>query len=72
MLVRLIFLTVYYNKIGANQWQYHVTVDEAPDAVDGEKGKMVEMATGKLIFSDEGQLAEEVVDENSFNFNLGA
>lgn len=64
-------LTVYYNKIGANQWQYHVTVDGS-DAVDGEKGKMVEMATGKLIFSDEGQLAEEVVDENSFNFNLGA
>ncbi|MBG09042.1 MAG: flagellar hook protein [Halobacteriovoraceae bacterium] len=64
-------LTVYYNKIGANQWQYHVTVDGS-DAVDGEKGKMVEMATGKLIFSDEGQLAEEIVDENSFNFNLGA
>ena len=64
-------LTVYYNKSGANQWQYHVTVD-GDDAADGEKGKMVEMATGKLLFSDEGLLQEEVVDENSFNFNLGA
>ena len=64
-------LTVYYNKLGANQWQYHVTVD-GDDAADGEKGKMVEMATGKLLFSDEGLLQEEVVDENSFNFNLGA
>ena len=28
--------------------------------------------TEKLVFSDEGLLQEEVVDENNFNFNLGA
>ena len=64
-------LTVYYNKQSNNQWQYHVTVDGA-DAQDGEAGKIYEMASGQLIFSDEGLLQEEIVDSNSFNFNLGS
>ena len=34
-------LTIYYNKLGSNQWQYHVTVDGS-DAQDGEKGQVVE------------------------------
>lgn len=64
-------VTMYYNKIGNNQWEYHAAVD-GKDAQGGEEGKMVEMASGTLIFSEKGKLQEEVESSNAFNFNKGA
>jgi flagellar hook protein FlgE len=64
-------VTVYYNKNENNNWTYRVLAD-GKDAEGGEEGKMVEMASGNLIFNNKGQLQEEVENSNSFNFNKGA
>jgi flagellar hook protein FlgE len=64
-------VTVYYNKTADNNWTYRVMTD-GDNAAGGEKGKLAEMATGTLKFSTEGKLQEEVVGNNSFNFNKGA
>jgi flagellar hook protein FlgE len=64
-------ITMYYNKTGDNSWEYHAMVD-GKDAEGGVKGKMVEMAKGKLVFNDKGVLQEEVEGSNAFNFNKGA
>ena len=64
-------ITLYYNKADNNTWQYHAVVDGA-DAANGKSGELYEMARGKLVFSDQGLLQEEVEDMNSFNFNKGA
>lgn len=64
-------VTLYFNKTVDNNWEYHAMVDGA-DAAKGELGKMVEMASGKLIFNDKGYLQEEQETSNAFNFNNGA
>ncbi len=64
-------VTVYFNKSADNTWEYHAMVD-GEDAADGEAGKPVEMANGTLRFNDKGQLQEEAVGMNSFNFTNGA
>jgi flagellar hook protein FlgE len=64
-------VSLYFNKIDNNNWEYHATVDGA-DAEGGTKGKMVEMAKGNLVFNDEGLLQEEKESKNSFNFGQGA
>lgn len=63
--------TVWFNKVGDNNWEYHATVDGA-DAEGGEEGQLVEMASGNLVFNNKGVLQEEQVGANSFNFNNGA
>lgn len=64
-------VTVYFNKSANGQWDYHAMVDGA-DAAGGQPGQMVEMGKGKLLFNNKGELQEEVVEQNSFNFNNGA
>ncbi len=64
-------VTLYYNKNANNNWTYRALAD-GKDAEGGEEGKMVEMASGNLIFNNKGQLQEEVENSNSFNFNKGA
>lgn len=64
-------VNIYFNKKAENQWEYHALVN-GEDAVGGEKGKMVEMANGTLVFNGQGFLQEEQVGLNSFNFNKGA
>lgn len=64
-------VTVYFNKGGNGQWDYHAMVDGA-DAAGGQPGTMVEMGKGKLMFNNKGELQEEIVEQNSFNFNNGA
>ena len=51
---------------------YMKPVTEFGDAVGGQEGKLVEMATGTLIFSDKGNLQQEIEGANAFNFNKGA
>lgn len=64
-------VTTYYNKIDNNTWEYHVAVD-GKDVEGGKPDTMYEQASGTLIFNDKGQLEEEKVGKNSFNFNKGA
>lgn len=64
-------VTVYFNKATDGQWDYHAMVD-GKDAAGGTPGVPVEMGTGKLVFNAKGELQEEQVSLNSFNFNNGA
>ncbi len=64
-------ITLHFNKVANNTWEYHAMVP-GEDAANGQEGTMVEMGKGKLVFNDKGQLQEEVVELNSFNFNKGA
>lgn len=64
-------VTVYYNKIDNNKWEYHIAAD-GKDVDGGKADSMYEMANGKLLFNDKGQLEEKVEGKNSFNFNKGA
>jgi len=64
-------ITLNFNKVENNQWEYHALVD-GNDANNGKAGVPVEMAKGKLIFNDKGVLQEEVEITNAFNFNKGA
>ncbi|MEX1099625.1 MAG: flagellar hook-basal body complex protein, partial [Bacteriovoracaceae bacterium] len=64
-------VTVYFNKAGNGEWDYHAMVD-GKDAAGGQAGTPVEMGTGKLRFNNKGELQEEIVSLNAFNFNNGA
>ncbi len=64
-------VTMYFNKLGPNQWEYHAMVD-GKDAAGGVDGQMVEMANGQLQFDSKGRLQQEVPGQNAFNFNNGA
>ncbi|MBT3983433.1 MAG: flagellar hook protein FlgE [Bacteriovoracaceae bacterium] len=65
-------VTVYFNKTDNNQWEYHAVVDAEDAAGGGDEGTVVEMASGKVIFNDKGELLQEEVGSNAFNFNKGA
>ena len=45
---------------------------DGKEAEGGEVGKLVEMASGKLVFNEDGLLKEEIENSNSFNFSNGA
>lgn len=64
-------VTVFYNKNQDNNWTYRGMID-GKDAQGGESGKMTEMATGTIVFSDKGVLQEEQEGSSAFNFNKGA
>ena len=64
-------VTIHYNKEANNNWAYRVLA-AGEDAEGGVEGKMVQMADGKLIFNEKGQLQEEQEGSNAFNFNKGA
>ncbi len=64
-------VTMYFNKLGPNQWEYHAMAD-GKDAQGGVEGQMVEMAKGNLQFDSRGRLQSETPQLNSFNFNNGA
>ena len=60
-------VTMYYNKLESGNWEYHAVVD-GKDAEGGEDGKLVEMASGSLLFNQQGALQEEISNSNNFNF----
>lgn len=66
---RLVTLT--YNKVSPNTWQYRAFVD-GKDAIGGQEGELLQMASGRLVFNDKGRLQEEVEESNAFLFNQGA
>ena len=64
-------VTMYYNKAQDNTWTYRALTDGA-DAEGGIPGEFTQMAQGTVSFNNKGQLQEEAVGSNSFNFNKGA
>lgn len=64
-------VTLYFNKLADNQWEYHAMVD-GKEAQGGVDGTMVEMGNGTLQFNEKGVLQQETPGLNSFNFNKGA
>jgi len=64
-------VTMYFNKVAPNQWEYHAMTD-GKDSQGGVEGQMVEMAKGQLQFDQKGRLQTEVSQLNAFNFNNGA
>ena len=64
-------VTAYYNKTDNNTWEYHIAAD-GKDVEGGKPDTMYEQASGTLVFNDKGQLDEEKIGKNSFNFNKGA
>lgn len=64
-------VTVYFNKVEDGQWKWHAVV-KGEEVQGGEKGKLVEAASGSLKFATDGRLQEAVTDKNEFNFNKGA
>jgi len=63
--------TLFFNKIGENQYEYNAMVDGA-EVVGGEKGKLSLQASGTLLFDKDGRLLSETVKSNGFNFIGGA
>ena len=64
-------VSVFYNKTANNNWTYRVMA-EGKDVEGGIPDKLVEMASGTLVFNDKGILQQEVEGQNAFNFNKGA
>jgi flagellar hook protein FlgE len=63
-------VTLYFNKIDGNNWEYKAMA-KGEDIEGGVKGEMIEQATGKLSFTEEGRLKEQT-SESSFSFNKGS
>jgi len=64
-------VTIYYNKLDNNEWEYHVAAD-GKDVEGGKPDTMYEQANGKITFNDKGQLQEVKEGKNAYNFNKGA
>lgn len=64
-------VTVYFNKVTENKWDFHALCDGS-DILGGVKGVPVEEATGSVEFDIDGRLAKETVTKSSFNFTNGA
>jgi len=62
---------VYFNKTDDGVWTWRAMA-KGDEVVGGEKGKLIEQATGKLLFDTDGRLMEQVIDKSAFNFTKGA
>ena len=63
-------VTVYFNKTDGNTWEYKAMAKG--EEIDGGKpGEMIQQASGKLSFTEEGRLKEQS-GESSFSFNKGS
>lgn len=64
-------VTVYFNKVEDGQWAWHAMV-KGEEITGGEKGKLIECASGSLKFSTDGRLQQQQITKNEWNFNKGA
>lgn len=64
-------VSVFFNKTDDGVWTWRAMA-KGEEVVGGQKDTLVEQATGKLIFNQEGKLMEQTVDKSSFQFNKGA
>ena len=63
-------VTVYFNKTDGNTWEYKAMA-KGEDIDGGKPGEMIQQASGKLSFTEEGRLKEQS-GESSFSFNKGS
>jgi flagellar hook protein FlgE len=63
-------VTVYFNKVDEHNWEYRAMA-KGEDVEGGKPGEMVQQASGKLRFSDEGRLESQSCD-SAFSFNKGS
>ncbi len=63
-------VTVYFNKVDEHNWEYRAMA-KGEDVEGGKAGEMVQQASGKLRFSDEGRLESQSCD-SAFSFNKGS
>lgn len=61
--------TIYFRREPGeeNVWSWHAGVD-GKEVIDGKQGEFSEIATGKLIFNEHGNLQREEYDKNEANF----
>jgi flagellar hook protein FlgE len=64
-------VTLYFNKSDEGVWSWRAMA-KGEEVVGGEKGTMVEQASGKLLFDTDGRLKEQITDKSAFNFSKGA
>ncbi len=64
-------LTLYFNRVDGNTWEWHAMADGSSMA-GGERGKMVDVATGKLGFDDYGRLLSSEQNLVNTSFANGA
>ena len=62
---------MFFNRGEGNNWTFRAMVD-GKDAAEGQEGKLMQMASGTLVFNSKGALDEVQEGENSFNFAGGA
>ncbi|MEM9068653.1 MAG: flagellar hook protein FlgE [Myxococcota bacterium] len=60
-------ITVYFNKTGANQWEWHAMVDGG-EVAGGTPGVPFEGASGTLDFNTDGALSAETPGASTWNF----
>ena len=63
-------VTVYFNKTDDHSWEYKAMA-KGEDIEGGKAGELVQQASGKLEFTDEGRLKNQS-GESSFSFNKGS
>ncbi|MCY4644742.1 MAG: flagellar hook protein FlgE [Bacteriovoracales bacterium] len=64
-------VTFFFNKTSDNVWEYRAMSD-GMDVPGGKKGEWVEQGSGTLVFNERGELQEEKIKDDIFNFNKGA
>jgi len=64
-------MTMFFNKTQDRNWQWKGMCDGA-EVSGGEKGKMSEVASGKLVFNVDGKLESQEVENSNMNFAGGA
>ncbi|MEW6056961.1 MAG: flagellar hook protein FlgE [Bdellovibrionota bacterium] len=64
-------VTMYFNKAEDGVWDWHAMV-KGDEVQGGQKGQLIEGASGRLKFASDGRLQEQAINKNEFNFNKGA
>lgn len=64
-------VTMYFNKTSGNNWEWKAMA-KGEEIEGGKPGTLIEQASGKLKFAEDGKLQEQSVSKSSFNFNKGA
>lgn len=65
-------VTLFFNKVDENGGWTWRAMAKGEEVVGGTPGKLIEQASGKLIFDTDGRLKDQQVDKSSFNFKGGA
>ena len=63
--------TLFFNKTEDGVWSWRAMV-KGDETTNGKKDELVECASGKLSYDQDGRLREQSIDKSSFNFNRGA